>query len=118
MRHQAKGRQLSRTSEHRRALLRNMATSLFLHERIETTVAKAKELRPYAERLITLARRGDLHARRLAARRLREREAVTRLFKDIGPRFAARPGGYTRILKLGHRPGDGAEVARIELLPE
>ncbi|HXI20817.1 MAG TPA: 50S ribosomal protein L17 [Gemmatimonadales bacterium] len=118
MRHQAKGRQLSRTSEHRRALLRNMATSLFLHGRIETTVAKAKELRPYAERLITLARRGDLHARRLAARRIREREALTLLFRDIGPRFASRPGGYTRILKLGHRPGDGAEVARIELLPE
>ncbi|MDH4130818.1 MAG: 50S ribosomal protein L17 [Gemmatimonadota bacterium] len=118
MRHQAKGRQLSRTSEHRRALMRNMATSLFLHGGIETTVAKAKELRPYAERLITLARRGDLHARRLAAQKVRERGALTRLFTEIGPRFAARPGGYTRILKLGHRPGDGAEMARIELLPE
>jgi len=118
MRHQAKGRQLSRTSEHRRALMRNMATSLILHGRIETTVAKAKELRPYAEKLITLARRGDLHARRLVAQKIREREALSRLFTDIGPRFAARPGGYTRILKLGHRSGDGAEVARIELLPE
>jgi large subunit ribosomal protein L17 len=118
MRHQAKGRQLSRTSEHRRALLRNMATSLILHGRIETTVAKAKELRPYAEKLITLARRGDLHARRLVAQKIREREALSRLFTDIGPRFAARPGGYIRILKLGHRPGDGAEVARIELLSE
>ena len=118
MRHQAKGRQLSRTSEHRRALMRNMATSLFLHGGIETTVAKAKELRPYAERLITLARRGDLHARRLAAQKVRERVALTRLFAEIGPRFAGRPGGYTRILKLGHRPGDGAEMARIELLPE
>jgi large subunit ribosomal protein L17 len=118
MRHQAKGRQLSRNSEHRRALLRNMATSLILHGRIETTVAKAKELRPYAEKLITLARRGDLHARRLVAQKIRERDALTRLFSDIGPRFAARPGGYTRILKLGHRSGDGAEVARIELLPE
>jgi large subunit ribosomal protein L17 len=118
MRHQAKGRQLSRTAEHRRALLRNMATSLILHDRIETTVAKAKELRPYTEKLITLARRGDLHARRLVARKLREREALTRLFAEIGPRFAARPGGYTRIVKLGHRPGDGAEVALIELLPE
>ena len=118
MRHQAKGRQLSRTAEHRRALMRNMATSLFLHGGIETTVAKAKELRPYAERLITLARRGDLHARRLAAQKVRERVALTRLFAEIGPRFAARPGGYTRILKLGHRPGDGAEMARIELLPE
>jgi len=118
MRHQAKGRQLSRTSEHRRALLRNMATSLFLHGGIETTLAKAKELRPYAEKLITLARRGDLHARRLVAQKLRVRDALSRLFTEIGPRFAARPGGYTRILKLGHRSGDGAEVARIELLPE
>ena len=118
MRHQSKGRQLSRTSEHRKALLRNMATSLFLHGGIETTVAKAKELRPYAEKLITLARRGDLHARRIAAQKVREREALARLFSEIGPRFAARPGGYTRILKLGHRSGDGAEVARIELLPE
>ena len=118
MRHQAKGRQLSRTSEHRRALMRNMATSLMLHGGIETTVAKAKELRPYAEKLITLARRGDLHARRQVAQKIREREALCRLFTEIGPRFAARPGGYTRILKLGHRPGDGAEMARIELLPE
>ncbi len=118
MRHQSKGRQLSRTSEHRRALLRNMATSLMIHGGIETTVAKAKELRPYAEKLITLARRGDLHARRLASEKIREREALTRLFAEIGPRFAGRPGGYTRILKLGHRPGDGAEMARIELLSE
>ena len=118
MRHQAKGRQLSRTSEHRRALLRNLATSLMIHGGIETTVAKAKELRPYAEKLITLARRGDLHARRLAAQKIREREALSRLFTEIGPRFAARPGGYIRILKLGHRPGDGAEMARIELLAE
>jgi large subunit ribosomal protein L17 len=118
MRHQAKGRQLSRTSEHRRALLRNMATSLILHGGIETTVAKAKELRPYTEKLITLARRGDLHARRLVAQKIREREALSRLFTEIGPRFAARPGGYTRILKLGHRSGDGAEIARIELLAE
>ncbi|MFZ5624869.1 MAG: 50S ribosomal protein L17, partial [Gemmatimonadota bacterium] len=73
---------------------------------------------PYAERLITLARRGDLHARRLAARKIKEREVLTRLFAEIGPRFAARPGGYTRILKLGHRPGDGADIARIELLSE
>ncbi len=118
MRHRAKGRQLSRTAEHRRALLRNLATSLFLHGRVDTTVAKAKELRPYAERLITLARRGDLHARRLAARKVRGRDALARLFAEIGPRFAARPGGYTRILRLGHRRGDGAEVARIELLAD
>jgi large subunit ribosomal protein L17 len=118
MRHRAKGRQLSRTSSHRRALLNNMATSLFEHGRVITTEAKAKELRPFAEKLITLARRGDLHARRLVERRIKDRETLSRLFSEIGPRFAARPGGYTRILKLGHRSGDGAEVARIELLPE
>src|SRR6266850_6732308 len=98
MRHQAKGRQLSRTSTHKKAMLSNMATSLFRHGRVVTTEAKAKELRPYAEKLITLARRGDMHARRLAGRRIREREVLTQLFKEIGPRFAARPGGYTRIL--------------------
>jgi large subunit ribosomal protein L17 len=118
MRHRSKGRQLSRTAEHRRALLRNMATSLFKHERIVTTTAKAKELRPYAERLITLARRGDLHARRQAERKIKDRAVLGRLFTEIGPRFASRPGGYTRILRLGHRIGDGAETARIELLPE
>ena len=118
MRHRAKGRQLSRTSSHKRALLRNMATSLFEHGGIETTVAKAKELRPYAEKLITLARRGDLHARRQAEMKIKDREVLGRLFSEIGPRFAARPGGYTRILKLGHRPGDGADIARIELLAE
>ena len=116
MRHRAKGRQLSRSSTHRRALLNNMATSLFEHGRVVTTEAKAKELRPFAEKLITLARRGDLHARRLVERTIKDREVLSRLFSEIGPRFAARPGGYTRILKLGHRPGDGADVARIELL--
>jgi large subunit ribosomal protein L17 len=99
-------------------MLRNMATSLFQHDKIETTEAKAKELRPYAERLITLARRGDLHARRQVERRIKDRAVAGRLFAEIGPRFAGRPGGYTRIVKLGHRSGDGAEVARIELLPE
>ncbi|MDZ4672970.1 MAG: 50S ribosomal protein L17 [Gemmatimonadota bacterium] len=118
MRHRAKGRQLSRTSTHRRALLNNMATSLFEHERIVTTEAKAKELRPFAEKLITLARRGDLHARRLVERKVKNREVLSKLFAEIGPRFAGRPGGYTRILKLGHRPGDGADQARIELLAE
>ncbi len=118
MRHRAKNRQLSRTTEHRKAMLSNMATSLFRHGRIVTTVAKAKELRPVAERLITLARRGDLHARRLVERRIRDKQVSTILFKDIGPRFAARPGGYTRIIRLGHRVGDGAETARIELLTE
>lgn len=118
MRHRAKGRQLSRTSTHKRAMLNNMAASLFEHGRIVTTEAKAKELRPFAEKLITLARRGDLHARRLVERRIKDRETLGKLFSEIGPRFAARPGGYTRILKLGHRPGDGADVARIELLSE
>jgi large subunit ribosomal protein L17 len=118
VRHRAEHKQLSRTASHRRALLANMATSLFRHDRIETTEAKAKELRPYAERLITLARRGDLHARRLVERKIKDREVTHRLFAELGKRFAARPGGYTRIVKLRHRPGDGADVARIELLSE
>jgi large subunit ribosomal protein L17 len=92
--------------------------SLFKHDRIVTTTAKAKELRPFAERLITLARRGDLHARRLAERKIQDRVVLKRLFSEIGPRFAARPGGYTRILRIGHRQGDGADTARIELLSE
>ena len=118
MRHRAKGRQLSRTSSHKRAMMRNMAASLFEHEGINTTVAKAKEIRPYAEKLITLARRGDLHAIRQVEQKIPNRAILTKLFKVLGPRFAARPGGYTRILKLGHRPGDGAEMARIELVAE
>jgi large subunit ribosomal protein L17 len=118
MRHRAKGRQLSRTSSHKRAMLNNMAASLFAHGRVVTTEAKAKELRPFAEKLITMARRGDLHSRRLVARRIKDREILGRRFSEIGPRFAARPGGYTRILKMGHRVGDGADVARIELLAE
>jgi large subunit ribosomal protein L17 len=93
-----------------------MATSLFRHERIETTTAKAKELRPVAERLITLARRGDVHARRLAGRKIQDREVLGKLFDDIAPRYAERPGGYTRILKLGTRQGDGAEMSLIELV--
>lgn len=116
MRHRKKGRGLSRSPSHRRAMLRNMATSLFRHERITTTTARAKELRPYAERLITLARRGDLHARRLAARRIADREILGKLFDDLGPRYAERPGGYTRILKLGNRQGDAADMALIELV--
>src|SRR5438477_5371013 len=118
MRHRAKGRQLSRTASHKKALLANLATSLFRHDRILTTEAKAKELRPFAERLITLARRGDLHARRQVERRLKDKAVTTKLFAEIGKRFAARPGGYTRIIKIGHRVGDGADVARIELLSE
>jgi large subunit ribosomal protein L17 len=90
--------------------------SLFRHERITTTTAKAKELRPFAERLISLAKRGDLHARRLAARRIADREVLGKLFDDIGPRYEGRPGGYTRILKLGNRKGDAADMALIELV--
>lgn len=116
MRHRKKGRQLSRTASHRRATLRNLATALFLHGRIRTTTAKAKELRGYAERLITLARRGDLHSRRLVARRIQDREVAGRLFDDIAPRYRERPGGYTRIIKLGHRKGDAAEISIIELV--
>jgi large subunit ribosomal protein L17 len=116
MRHRKKGRKLSRTASHRRATMRNMATALFRHGRIETTTAKAKELRPYAERLITLAKRGDLHARRLAARRIQDHEVLGRLFSDIGPKYNERPGGYTRILKLGPRQGDAADMALIELV--
>ena len=116
MRHRKKGRNLSRSPSHRRAVLRNMATSLFRHERITTTTARAKELRPYAERLVTLARRGDLHARRQVARRIADREVLGKLFDDIGPRYAERPGGYTRILKLGTRKGGAADMAIIELV--
>jgi large subunit ribosomal protein L17 len=116
MRHNNKGRALSRTASHREALLRNMAVSLFRHGRISTTTAKAKELRPFAEKLITLAKRGDLHARRLAARKLNDETVLASLFGEIAPRFAERPGGYTRILKTGFRQGDGAEMAFIELV--
>lgn len=116
MRHRKKGRHLSRTAAHRKMMLRNMASSLFLHERIETTVAKAKELRHYAEPLITKAKRGDLHARRQVARKIHDKEALAKLFDEIGPRFAERPGGYTRVVKLGHRAGDAADLAIIELV--
>jgi large subunit ribosomal protein L17 len=116
MRHRKAGRQLRRTSEQKLALMRNLATSLIEHGAIETTEAKAKELRPFVERLITKARSGTLHDRRLAGRHIQKREAADKLFQEIGPRFASRPGGYTRILKTRHRKGDGAELARIELV--
>jgi len=118
MRHRVAHRKLGRITPHRMALLRNLATALFERERIRTTLMKAKELRPYAERLITLARRDDdrLHARRLAARALQDRTVMKKLFDDLGARFASRPGGYTRILRLGPRRGDGAEMAIVELL--
>jgi len=99
-------------------MLNNMATSLLEHGRVTTTVAKAKELRPMVEKLITRARRGDLHARRLVGRRIKSREVLGKLFTEVGPRFAGRPGGYTRIIKMGHRTGDGAEMARIELVAD
>lgn len=116
MRHRKKGRQLSRTASHRKATLRNLATALFRHGRIKTTTAKAKELRGYAEKLVTLARRGDLHSRRLVARRIQDREVLGRLFDEIAPKYRERPGGYTRVVKLGHRKGDAAEISIIELV--
>jgi large subunit ribosomal protein L17 len=116
MRHNNKGRALGRTTEHKRALMRNMATSLFQHGRIETTEAKAKELRPYAEKLITLAKKGDLHAKRLAAREIHDRDVLVQLFDKIGPSVAERPGGYTRILKLGPRKSDSTEMVFLELV--
>ena len=116
MRHRRKGRELGRTRSHKLATMRNMATSLFLHERIRTTEAKAKELRPFAERLITLSRRGDLASRRQAGRHVADRDVLTKLFDEIGPRYRDRDGGYTRIMKLGARRGDGAELAIIELV--
>lgn len=116
MRHRKAGRQLRRTSEQKLALMRNLAMSLIEHGAIETTEAKAKELRPFVEKLITRARSGTLHDRRLVGRHVHKRATAAKLFGEIGPAFAARSGGYTRILKLGHRKGDGAEMARIELI--
>jgi len=118
MRHRVAHRKLGRVTSHRTALLRNLATALFERERIRTTLAKAKELRPYAEKLITLAKRDAdrLHARRLVLRDIRDETVVKKLFDSLGARFAARAGGYTRILRLGPRKGDGAEMAILELL--
>jgi large subunit ribosomal protein L17 len=116
MRHRKAGRQLRRTSEQKLALMRNLATSLIEHGAIETTEAKAKELRPFVEKLITKARTGTLHARRLAGRHIQKRAAADKLFQELGPRYASRAGGYTRILKTGYRKGDGADMARIELI--
>lgn len=116
MRHRVAHRKLGRTTDHRISLLRNLAASLFIHERIRTTLAKAKELRPFAEKLITLSKKDSLHARRRALSVIDHKEAVSKLFRDLSARFADRPGGYTRILKLGPRQGDGAEMAFIELV--
>ena len=116
MRHRNSGRQLSRNSSHRHALLRNMATSLLRHETIRTTVPKAKELRRVVEPLITLAKADSLAKRRLAFSRLRDEGVVEKLFADLGPRFKARAGGYTRILKMEPRPGDSADMALMQLV--
>ena len=116
MRHGHGLRKLNRTSEHRLAMLRNMCVSLLRHEAIKTTLPKAKELRRIVEPLITLAKDATLAHRRLAFDRLRDREIVTKLFNELGPRYAARPGGYTRILKMGFRVGDNAPMAFVELV--
>lgn len=117
MRHNLAGRKLGRTSEHRRALFRNQLRSLIQHERIVTTLPKAKELKPIVERMITKTRMANgVHARRLVGRWVTDRDLIKRLFTEIGPRFASRPGGYTRIVKLGPRKGDGAELAILELV--
>ena len=118
MRHQKSGRKLGRNSSHRKAMFGNMVTSLFKHEQIETTESKAKELQPVAEKLITLAKRGDLHARRQAFAFMRDKAVTTKLFEDLKERFLDRQGGYTRILKKGQRKGDGAAVSIIQLLPK
>jgi len=116
MRHQLSGRQLSRNSSHRSAMLKNMAASLLQHETIRTTVPKAKELRRVVEPLITLGKRDSMANRRLAFSRLRDEAVVTKLFEDLGPRFKARAGGYTRILKMDPRPGDSAPMALMQLV--
>ncbi len=116
MRHRKAGRKLGRSSGHRRALYRNLITELIRHERIKTTEAKAKAIRGQAEKLITLGKRGDLHARRLAAARLNDATIVKKLFDDLAPRYEGRSGGYTRIFKLGRRQGDGAPMVLLELV--
>ena len=116
MRHRVKGRRLKRTSEQKLALMRGLAQALIERGAIETTEARAKELRPFVERLITKAKSGTLHDRRLAGKHVQKREINDKLFTEVGPKFASRAGGYTRILKTGHRKGDGAEMARIELV--
>ena len=118
MRHQRTGKKLGRDASHRKALYANLAGQLIEHGRIRTTVTKAKAVKPLAERMITLGRRGDLHARRQATSVLRSRDVVHRLFADVAPRFKDRPGGYARIVKIGPRPGDSAEMAYLELIDE
>ena len=116
MRHGQAHRKLNRTSSHRKAMFANMSAALIKHEQIQTTLPKAKELRPIVEKLITLGKRGDLHARRQAIAQMRDETQVQKLFATVGPRYKDRNGGYTRILKLGPRHGDNAPMARIELV--
>lgn len=118
MRHQKSGRKLNRNAPHRKAMFRNMAVSLLMHETIKTTLPKAKELRRVVEPLITMAKEDNVSKRRLAFDRLRDKEVVGKLFKDLGPRFKARPGGYLRILKMGFRAGDSAPMAIVQLLDQ
>lgn len=116
MRHRNQGRKLGRTTAHREAMFANMAAALIKHEQIKTTLPKAKELRPVVEKLVTLSRRGNLHARRQALAQIKDADQVRKLFDVIGPRYASRPGGYTRVLKAGFRHGDNAEMAFIEFV--
>ncbi len=116
MRHLKKGRSLHRSSSHRKALLQNLATSVFIHEHIKTTEAKAKEVRGLIDRIITWGKRGDLHARRLAVRQVRSRTVVKKIFDELAPRYQERPGGYTRITKVGYRHGDKAPMVILELV--
>jgi len=116
MRHLVKGKKLRRNTAQRRALLRNLVTSFLEKERIRTTLAKAKAARPLAEKMITLAKKDTIHTKRLVLRFIYKKEVVKRLFSEIGPRFSERPGGYTRIVKIGPRSGDGAEMAILELI--
>jgi len=118
MRHMKSGKRLGRNTSHRKAMMRNMVTSFFDHEKITTTDARAKELRKIAEKLITMARRGDLHSRRLVMQVVRDKKVVAKLFDQIAPRYTERPGGYTRIIKLGHRSGDNASLSVIELVEQ
>ena len=116
MRHQRTGKKLGRDSAHRKALYSNLAGALIQHGRIETTAAKAKAVKPFAEKMITLGKRGDLHARRQALAALRSNDIVHHLFAEVAPRFAERPGGYTRIIRIGPRQGDAAEMVYLELV--
>ena len=116
MRHLKKGRSLHRSSSHRKALLQNLATSVFIHEQIRTTEAKAKEVRGLIDRIITWGKRGDLHARRLAVRQVRSRMVVKKIFDELAPRFRDRPGRYTRITKIGYRHGDKSPMEILELV--